>query len=106
MEKKVSMQIFTHSGEKTVTMSPVDSVKHYLKLLNAGFIAINPSNGQIMAWVGGIDHKFSQYDHVTAKRQVGSTFKPIVYTAALDEGMKPCDFISNEKRVYSRNNFV
>ncbi len=100
MEKKVPMTIYTHAGEKKVTMSPVDSVKHYLMLLNTGFVAINPRNGHVLAWVGGIDHKTYQYDHVTSKRLVGSTFKPIVYASALQNGVSPCDFISNEQVVY------
>ncbi len=100
MEKSVSMKIFTYDGEKSVTMSPVDSVKYYLKLLNVGFIAINPQNGHILAWVGGIDHKTFQYDHVTSRRQVGSTFKPFVYTAAMIDGMEPDTYISNERRIY------
>ncbi len=102
MNTKVSMKIFSYDGEKEVMMSPADSVKYYLKLLNAGFIAINPSNGHILAWVGGIDHKTFQYDHVTARRQVGSTFKPIVYTAAMIEGMEPDTYISNERHVYEQ----
>ncbi|MBK3518694.1 penicillin-binding protein 1A [Carboxylicivirga marina] len=100
MEKKVPMTIYTHSGEKKVNMSPVDSVKHYLMLLNTGFVAMNPRNGHVLAWVGGIDHKTYQYDHVTSRRLVGSTFKPIVYAAALQDGVSPCDFISNEQVVY------
>jgi len=100
MEKKVAMTIYTHEGEKKVQMSPVDSVKHYLMLLNTGFVAMNPRNGHVLAWVGGIDHKTYQYDHVTSKRPVGSTFKPIVYAAALEDGVSPCDFISNEQVVY------
>ncbi len=100
MEKKVPMTIFTHSGEQKVNMSPVDSVKHYLMLLNTGFVAINPRNGHVLTWVGGIDHKTVQYDHVTSQRAVGSTFKPILYAAALQDGVAPCDFISNEQVVY------
>ncbi|WP_430813882.1 penicillin-binding protein 1A [Carboxylicivirga sp. RSCT41] len=100
MEKKVPMTIFTHSGEKKVQMSPVDSVKHYLMLLNTGFVAMNPRNGHVLSWVGGIDHKTYQYDHVTSRRPVGSTFKPILYAAALEDGVDPCDFISNEQVVY------
>ena len=102
MEVPVSMTIYTASGEKKVTMSPVDSVKHYLKLLNTGFLAMNPKNGHVLAWVGGVDHKTSQYDHVTSRRMVGSTFKPIVYTAALADGMEPCEWISNEQQVYEK----
>ncbi|MCU4174454.1 penicillin-binding protein 1A [Carboxylicivirga sp. N1Y90] len=104
MEQKVPMTIFTHAGEKKVNMSPADSVKHRLKLLNTGFLAMNPNNGHVLAWVGGIDHKSVQYDHVTSERPVGSTFKPIVYTAALMEGNEPCDWISNEQQVYEDYN--
>ncbi|WP_439182987.1 penicillin-binding protein 1A [Carboxylicivirga taeanensis] len=100
MEQKIPMTIFTHAGEKKVQMSPVDSVKHYLMLLNTGFVALNPRNGHVLAWVGGIDHKTFQFDHVTSRRPVGSTFKPFVYAAALQDGVKPCEFISNEQVVY------
>lgn len=104
MEQVVPMTIFTHAGEKKVNMSPADSVKHYLKLLNTGFVAINPANGHVLAWVGGIDHKTSQYDHVTSRRPVGSTFKPFLYTAALANGMQPGEWISNEQEVYEDYN--
>lgn len=86
-------------GEKG-KLSPLDSIRQSLLTLHAGFMAIDPATGFILAWVGGIDHKEFQYDHVTSKRQVGSTFKPIVYAAALEKGIKPCDFFSNEKRIY------
>jgi len=81
-------------------LSPLDSIRQNLLTLHAGFLAIDPTTGSILAWVGGINHKEFQYDHVTSKRQVGSTFKPIVYAAALEKGIKPCDFFSNEKRIY------
>lgn len=98
----VDMKIFTWEGEKEVSMSPLDSVKHYLYFLNAGFMAMDPGNGQVKAWVGGIDHKYFKYDHVNrqTKRQVGSTFKPVVYAAALESGVQPCDYIPNERKVY------
>lgn len=102
MKRKVVMEIFTWQGEKEVKMSPIDSVKHYLKFLNAGFVAMEPSGG-VLAWVGGINHHYFQYDHIkeTTKRQVGSTFKPIVYAAALEQGLDPCEFISSEKTTYT-----
>lgn len=81
-------------------LSPLDSIRQSLLTLHTGFLAIDPATGFILAWVGGIDHKEFQYDHVTSKRQVGSTFKPIVYAAALEKGIKPCDYFSNEKRIY------
>ena len=83
------MTIFTWQGEQEVSMSPLDSVKHYLYYLNAGFLAMDPDDGAILAWVGGINHKYFKYDHVNirTKRQVGSVFKPIVYAAGLENGI-------------------
>ncbi|HYF68329.1 MAG TPA: transglycosylase domain-containing protein [Ohtaekwangia sp.] len=103
MDKEIAMNIFTWQGSQEVKMSPLDSIKHYLRFLNAGFLAMEPGQGAIRAWVGGIDHHFFQYDHVkpTTRRQVGSTFKPIVYAAALEQGANPCDFISAEKTMYT-----
>ena len=104
MNRKSRMTIITIEGEKVMEMTPLDSVKHYLKMLNVGFMAMDSRSGHILAWVGGVNHKIFQYDHVTSKRQVGSTFKPFVYAAALLNGFKPCDYISNERRVYPAYN--
>jgi len=82
-------------------MSALDSIKHYIKLLNTGFVAMESNTGKIKAWVGGIDFKHFQYDHVTGRRQVGSIFKPIVYAAALEANMSPYDYYPNERKVYS-----
>jgi penicillin-binding protein 1A len=103
MKLPLPMSVFTYEGEKEVTMSPLDSVKHYLMFLNAGMLAIDPRYGDIKVWVGGINHQYFQYDHVkeSTKRQVGSTFKPIVYASALENGVKPCAFITSEKTVYN-----
>lgn len=89
-------------GESQVEISPLDSIKYYLSLLNAGFLAMNPNTGMIKAWVGGTNHKYFKYDHVKARRQVGSTFKPVVYAAALQQGIHPCWRIPNVKRTYWR----
>lgn len=103
MEKKTLMNVFQWEGEQEKMMSPLDSIEHYLSFLNAGVLAMDPRDGSVRAWVGGIDHRYFQYDHVkkTTRRQVGSTFKPIVYAAALENGADPCDFISAEKIVYT-----
>jgi len=79
----------------------MDSLKRYLRLLNAGFLAMDPKTGSIRAWVGGIDFKSFKYDHVQSPRQVGSTFKPIVYLSAIQQGMSPFEYYSNERRVYT-----
>src|SRR5688572_9333115 len=103
MNKPVSMNIFTWDGEKQATMSAVDSIKHYLTFLQASLLALDPEQGAVRAWVGGINHHYFQYDHVreSTKRQVGSIIKPIVYAAALEQGMRPCSFISAEKTTYT-----
>ncbi len=101
LKKKRDMKIFSWDGEKDVKMSALDSIKHYIKLLNTGFVAMESNTGKIKAWVGGIDFKHFQYDHVTGRRQVGSIFKPIVYAAALEANMSPYDYYPNERKVYS-----
>lgn len=72
-------------------MSTMDSMRYYKKFLQAGFMSMDPETGHIKAWVGGIDHKYFKFDHVKqAKRQPGSTFKPFVYAAAIENGYSPC----------------
>jgi len=91
LRKKYKMPVFTWQGEKEMMMSPLDSLEYYKRYLRAGFMAMNPLNGQIKAWVGGPSYKFFKFDHVRqGKRQPGSTFKPIVYAAAIDQGYSPC----------------
>ncbi len=103
MRTPVRMSVFTWNGEQDVTLSAMDSIRHYLTFLQAGVLGMNPRRGNILVWVGGINHTYFQYDHVheNTRRQVGSTFKPIVYAAALERGEKPCEFISAEKTVYT-----
>ena len=99
----VDMQVFSWDRRKeTRKMSPMDSIKYYLGLLNAGFLAVEPGTGAVKAWVGGIDHKYFQYDHVRSRRQVGSTFKPIVYAKAIQSGIPPCSYTPNVLRTYGR----
>jgi len=100
----VKMEIFNWNGISEISMTPYDSVKHYFKFLHAGFIAMESKTGYIRAWVGGINHKYFQYDHVNSRRQAGSTFKPVVYAAALEKGIKPCDYIPNDSVVYKDYN--
>ncbi len=91
LRKKYPMTVFSWQGEKEVTMSPMDSLAYYKRYLQAGFLAVNPLNGYVRAWVGGANFKFFKFDHVRqGKRQPGSTFKPFVYTAAIDQGYSPC----------------
>ncbi len=87
-------------GQDGETYTPLDSLWQDIMTLQAGFLVMDPFTGYVRAWVGGVDHSRWQYDHVTSRRQVGSTFKPFVYAAALEQGMKPCEFISNERRTF------
>ncbi|MES2617891.1 MAG: transglycosylase domain-containing protein [Bacteroidota bacterium] len=94
---KVKMTVFSWNGDRDTMMSPLDSIKYMKKFLHTGFIAIQPSTGQVKAWVGGINHHYFQYDHVNkgAGRQVGSTFKPFVYALAIDNKISPCTQFPN-----------
>ena len=100
----VPMTVFSwNGGEEEREMSPLDSIKYYLTVLNTGFLAMDPSTGLVKAWVGGINHKYFKYDHVIqARRQVGSTFKPIVYATALQSGMLPCEYTYNRQVSYAQ----
>lgn len=96
--KPVRMKIFSWSGnekhERDTVMTPYDSIKYHKQLLQTSFLAMDPRTGEIKAWVGGINFKWFKYDHVTAKRQVGSTFKPLLYTLAVaDAGYTPETYI-------------
>ncbi|MBB6609794.1 transglycosylase domain-containing protein [Pontibacter sp. Tf4] len=91
LNKKIPMTIFTWEGEKQVEMSPMDSLRYYKHFLQTGFMAMEPQTGHIKAWVGGINYKHFKYDHVKqGARQPGSTFKPFLYTAAIENGYYPC----------------
>ena len=102
MRQKIDKRVFDwETGRGAVKeISPLDSLKQSLRTLQTGFLAMDPANGFVKAWVGGRNFEFFKYDHVTANRQVGSTFKPILYTTALMSGIDPCEYISNEIRVY------
>ena len=81
--------------------STMDSLQHYAKFLNTGSLALNPTTGEILTWIGGVNFKYFKYDHISqSKRQVGSTFKPIVYTAALEQGIAPCTYFSAQEVEY------
>jgi penicillin-binding protein 1A len=91
MNKKRKTRVFTWKGSIDTLLSPIDSIKYYKKFLQTGFMAMDPHTGDIKAWVGGINHTYFKYDHVMqSRRQPGSTFKPIVYTAAIDNYFSPC----------------
>ncbi|HZW62628.1 MAG TPA: transglycosylase domain-containing protein [Flavobacteriaceae bacterium] len=91
-EKPVQMNVFSWEGEIDTIMKPIDSMRYYKSFLHPGVMAMNPQTGHVKAWVGGMNYKHFQYDHVKqGKRQVGSTFKPFVYATAIDQlHVSPC----------------
>ncbi len=97
MKVPVKMKVFAWNKNRSLdtVMSPMDSLKYMKLFLQAGFMAMDPATGEVKAWVGGIDHNYFQFDHVNinAKRQVGSTIKPLLYTFAVDNGFDPCSSI-------------
>lgn len=101
LQQKKTMVLAGWDGEKTVEASTVDSIRHYMKFLNIGSLGIHPKTGAVKTWIGGINFKHFKYDHISqSKRQVGSTFKPIVYTAALENGIAPCTYFSAQEVEY------
>jgi len=89
------MSVFSWEGDIDTMMTPIDSIRYYKHFLQAGMMSMNPKNGHVMAWVGGINYRNFQYDHVMqSKRQIGSTFKPFLYATAIDQlKLSPCDML-------------
>ena len=90
--KPTAMTIFSWKGEIDTIMKPMDSMRYYKKFLHPGMMSMDPLTGHVKAWVGGMNYRHFQYDHVNqGKRQVGSTFKPFVYATAIDQlHLSPC----------------
>ena len=96
--KKTKMSVFTWHGDRDTLMTPLDSIRYYKHFLQTGVMSMEPQTGHVKAWVGGINFKHFQYDHVAqGARQVGSTFKPFVYATAIEQlHYSPCDSIRDE----------
>ena len=95
-KKPISMKVFSWTAKNNqidTVMTPLDSMRYYKSFLRAGMMSMEPQTGHVKAWVGGVNYKHFQYDMVKqGKRQVGSTFKPFVYAAAIDQlHLSPCD---------------
>ena len=90
-----NMTVFSWDGDIDTLMTPMDSIRYYKHFLRAGMMSMNPKNGHVKAWVGGINYRNFQYDHVMlSKRQIGSTFKPFLYATAIDQlKLSPCDML-------------
>ncbi len=101
--KLTELNIYTWDGYKDTIMTPMDSIKYYLKHLSSSFMAMDPRNGEVKAWVGGSAYGFTEIDMVhssTFKRQVGSTCKPFLYTLAMQNGLTPCKQVPNVEQTF------
>jgi penicillin-binding protein 1A len=99
------MKVFSYRGDIDTVMTPMDSIRYYKFFLQSGLMSMDPHTGFVKAYVGGIDYRFFQYDHVKlSKRQVGSTFKPFLYTLAMQEGESPCSRYPNVQPVIDLGN--
>ncbi len=95
--KPTEMRIFSWKGDIDTVLTPYDSIRYYKHFLQTGLLSVDAETGQVKAWVGGINYKHFQFDHVKqGKRQVGSTFKPFVYATAINQlHISPCDKFPN-----------
>src|SRR5690606_7131838 len=104
----VEMTVFdwnSDTKEKDTVMTPMDSIRYYKSFLKTAMMSMEPQSGHVRAWVGGIDYKHFQYDNVIqGARQVGSTFKPFVYAAAIDQlRLSPCDILPDNQYCIEAN---
>ncbi len=98
MDETVEAKVFAYNDEgyEMKEMTRMDSLMYHLRQMQGGLLSVDPSNGHIKAWVGGADHRYFKFDHVTMRRQVGSTIKPFVYATAIGvQGIPPCQEFSD-----------
>ena len=97
----VEMSVFTYHGDVDTVMTPLDSIRYIKSFLRAGFVSMDPKNGAVKAYVGGVDFTHFAYDMATqGRRQVGSTLKPFLYALCMANGMSPCDVAPNVQQTY------
>lgn len=104
-DTKMKMQVFSHKGSIDTLLTPNDSIKYYKTFLHTGLMSVDPHTGYIKAWVGGVNYQNFAYDHVLSTRQVGSTFKPFVYSTAIQNGYSPCHEVTDTKYTFHKGEF-
>ncbi len=103
---RFKMKVFAYNdkGEKIVEMTPLDSIKYHRNILQIGSLGIDPRTGEVKMWVGGVDFKWFKVDHTGVRRQVGSTFKPFIYTTAIAlQGLSPCQEFEDKQYIIPAN---
>ncbi|MBX9781929.1 MAG: transglycosylase domain-containing protein [Chitinophagaceae bacterium] len=91
VKTKMKVFVWNNKRETDTIMTPFDSLRYHKMIIQTGFMCMDPFTGEVKAWVGGVNFKTFKYDHVNinTKRQVGSTFKPILYSYAVENGFTP-----------------
>ena len=104
-DRKTKMQVWSWRGMRDTVMTPLDSIRYMKGILRSGFVAMNPHNGHVLAYVGDINFSQFQYDMVSdGRRQTGSIIKPYLYSLAMIDGSSPCDQVLHVQRTYRLDN--
>ena len=101
-EKKLT-SVWFYDQTREMLMSPIDSIKYMANFLQIGSMSVDPRNGHVKTWIGGSNYQHWKYDHVTSNRQVGSTFKPFLYTAAINNAISPCWKVRDIQYIIAKN---
>ena len=105
-QEPCEMTVFSWDGSKDTIMSPWDSIRHHKAFLRSSMMAMDPHTGDVKVFVGGINFRHFKYDGVKMqKRQVGSTFKPFLYTLAMQDikELTPCYKVLNQQQTFIVN---
>jgi len=100
LQEKKNRELFDWDGIIVEEITFADSLWHYHKMLNAAVLVSEPATGRVLTWVGGNNYRYLPYDMIFAERQIASTIKPFIYTAGLETGLTPCDYLENEIKEY------
>ena len=108
---KVPMKIFAWNGnrEADTVMTPMDSIKYHRQMIQSAFMVMDPTTGEVRAWVGGIDYKTYKFDHAQlgVKRQVGSSIKPLLYAKAINDRIfQPTDMVQDVQQQFGKGQLV
>lgn len=99
-KQKRKLSLFDWDGIKTVNTSRIDSLWHYYKMLHAAVLITNPKTGAVLSWIGGNHFQTLPFDMVLSHRQSASTFKPILYASAIENGLEACTYLENEQKTF------
>jgi len=100
LARPVEMKWWTWQGMRDTMASPLDSIRHLVKMLQASIVAVDPKDGSVLVWVGGDDARQFNIDYALTPRHPGSAFKPFVYATAIEQGVDPCSFYANRRLTY------